>query len=124
VVPLLTAGTPFYNRILLSLTFSRVNEVMRKWMKINEKTAEESRKVMEDLLIELAEAYSQQPFLAGKSFSRADLSAAALFAPLFQPEAYPVPWPKPARIPKEIQTWLTQWQPQLQVLNKIYTDYR
>lgn len=124
VVPLLTAGTPFYNRILLSLTFSRVDEVMRKWMKINEKTAEESRKVMEDLLIELAEAYSQQPFLAGKSFSRADLSAAALFAPLFQPEAYPVPWPKPARIPKEIQTWLTQWQPQLQVLNKIYTDYR
>lgn len=124
VVPLLTAGTPFYNRILLSLAFSRVNEVMRKWMKINEKTAEESRKVMEGLLIELVDAYSQQPFLAGKSFSRADLSAAALFAPLFQPEAYPVPWPKPARIPKEIQTWLTQWRPQLQVLNKIYTDYR
>jgi glutathione S-transferase len=124
VVPLLTAGTPFYNRILLSLTFSRVNEVMRKWMKINEKTAEESRKVIENLLSELAETYSRQPFLVGESFSRADLTAAALFAPLFQPEAYPVPWPKPARIPKEIQTWLNQWQPQLQVLNKVYSDYR
>jgi glutathione S-transferase len=124
VVPLLTAGTPFYNRILLSLTFSRVNEVMRKWMKINEKTAEEARKVIENLLSELAETYSRQPFLVGESFSRADLTAAALFAPLFQPEAYPVPWPKPARIPKEIQPWLNQWQPQLQVLNKVYSDYR
>ncbi|MGO1748963.1 MAG: glutathione S-transferase family protein [Marinobacter sp.] len=124
VVPLLTAGTPFYNRILLSLVFSRVDETMRKWMKINEKTAVESRKVLEILLSELAEVYSRQPFLAGESFSRADLTAAALFAPLFQPQAYPVPWPKPARIPKEIQTWLNQWQPQLQVLSKVYSDYR
>lgn len=124
VVPLLTAGTPFYNRILLSLAFSRVNEVMRKWMKINEKTAEESRKVLEELLTELAEIYSQQPFLVGDSFSRADLTAASLFAPLFQPEAYPVPWPKPARIPKEIKGWLTTWQPQLQVLAKVYSDNR
>jgi|SRR5690554_727194 len=124
VVPLLTAGTPFYNRILLSLAFSRVNEVMRKWMKINEKTAEESRKVMEGLLTELAETYSKQPFLAGDAFSRADLTAAALFAPLFQPEAYPVPWPKPARIPKDIKVWLTQWQPQLQVLNRVYNKHR
>ncbi|WP_417520649.1 glutathione S-transferase family protein [Marinobacter sp.] len=124
VVPLLTAGTPFYNRILLSLAFSRVNEVMRKWMKINEKTAEESRKVMEGLLTELAETYSKQPFLAGDAFSRADLTAAALFAPLFQPDAYPVPWPKPARIPKDIKVWLTQWQPQLQVLNRVYNEHR
>ncbi|PCM43011.1 glutathione S-transferase family protein [Marinobacter sp. ANT_B65] len=124
VVPLLAAGTPFYNRILLSLAFSRVNEVMRKWMKINDRTAEQSRLVMEKLLTELAETYSRRPFLAGDSFSRADLTAAALFAPLFQPEAYPVPWPKPARVPKDIQTWLDQWQPQLQVLSKIYEDYR
>ncbi|HEA52949.1 glutathione S-transferase family protein [Marinobacter antarcticus] len=124
VVPLLTAGTPFYNRILLSLAFSRVNEVMRKWLKINDKTAEESRKVIEGLLIELSEVYGQQPFLAGDAFSRADLTAAALFAPLFQPAAYPVPWPKPARVPKEIQAQLSLWQPQLQVLNRIYSDHR
>ncbi len=124
VVPMLAAGTPFYNRILLSLAFSRVNEIMRKWMKINENTAEKSRQTMETLLTELAETYSRQPFLAGDTFSRADLTAAALFAPLFQPQAYPVPWPKPARIPREIKAWLDQWQPQLQVLKKIYSDYR
>ncbi|MDK8462876.1 glutathione S-transferase family protein [Marinobacter sp. SS13-12] len=124
VVPLLAAGTPFYNRILLKLAFSRVDEIMRKWMKINEKTAEQSRETMEAYLTELAEAYQKKPYLAGDSFSRADLAAAALFAPMFQPEQYPVPWPKPAKIPKDIKVWLDQWQPQIQPLERVYAANR
>ena len=116
VVPMLAAGTPFYNRILLRLAFSRVDEVMRKWMKINEKTAAQSRETMERYLTELANAYQEKPYLAGDSFSRADLAAASLFAPMFQPGQYPVPWPKPAKIPKDIQAWLDQWQPQIHTL--------
>ncbi|MCM0613473.1 glutathione S-transferase family protein [Marinobacter sediminum] len=124
VVPMLAAGTPFYNRIMLSLAFSRVDELMRKWMKINEKTAGQSREVMEGLLKELAATYSKQPFLAGDTFTRADLTAAALFAPMFQPTEYPVPWPKTSKIPKDIKDWLDQWQPELEVLSRIYKDHR
>lgn len=124
VVPMLTAQTPFYNRVLLRLAFSRVDEAMRKWMKINEKTAEASRQTMETILTELAEAYGTRSFLVGDRFSRADLAAASLFAPLFQPEQYPVPWPKPNRIPKDIKHWLDQWQPQLQVLERLYQANR
>ncbi len=121
---MLTAGTPFYNRYLLSLVFSRVEETMRQWMKINEKTSEKSRLVMEQLLTDLAERYRQHPFLVGDSFTRADLTAAAMFAPMFQPAAYPVPWPKANKIPADIKAWLAQWQPQLQVLSKVYQDHR
>ncbi|PXX93416.1 glutathione S-transferase [Marinobacter vulgaris] len=124
VVPLLAAGTPFYNRILLKLAFSRVDEIMRTWMKINEKTSERSRETMEAYLTELAQAYQQKPYLAGDSFSRADLTAAALFAPMFQPEQYPVPWPKPTKIPREIKAWLAKWQPQIQPLEKVYAANR
>ena len=124
VVPMLAAGTPFYNRILLSLAFSRVDELMRQWMKINEKSAEKSRQQMEALLTELTAVYAQRPFLVDDQFTRADLTAAALFAPLFQPEQYPVPWPKPARIPQDIKTWLTQWEPQLGALEKVYRENR
>lgn len=124
VVPLLAAGTPFYNRILLKLAFSRVDEIMRKWMKINAKTAEQSRETMEAYLTELAEAYRQKPYLAGDSFSRADLAAAALFAPMFQPRQYPVPWPKPAKIPRDIKAWLDQWRPQIEPLERIYAANR
>ena len=124
VVPMLAAGTPFYNRILLSLAFSRVDEVMRQLMKINEKTAEQSRLAMEGLLTELEQTYGSRPFLVGDRFSRADLTAAALFAPMFQPAQYPVPWPKAKRIPKDIQAWLDQWQPQLAILEAVYRDHR
>ncbi len=124
VVPMLAAGTPFYNRILLKLAFSRVDEIMRKWMKINEKTAERSRETMEAYLSELADAYREQPYLAGDSFSRADLTAAALFAPMFQPEQYPVPWPKAAKIPRDIKAWLDQWQEQIHTLEKVYAANR
>lgn len=124
VVPMLAAGTPFYNRILLSLAFSRVDEVMRQWMKINEKTAEQSRLTMEGLLTELEQTYGSRPFLVGDRFSRADLTAAALFAPMFQSAQYPVPWPKAKRIPKDIQAWLDQWQPQLAILEAVYRDHR
>lgn len=124
VIPMLTAGTPFYNRWLLSLVFSRVDETMRKWMKINEKTSEQSRQVMEQLLSDLAAAYQKRSFLVGDSFTRADLTAAAIFAPMFQPSAYPVPWPKANKIPKDIKSWLDQWQPQIQLLSQLYEEHR
>ncbi|MBW7471347.1 glutathione S-transferase family protein [Marinobacter sp. M216] len=124
VVPMLAAGTPFYNRFLLSLTFSRVDEIMRKWMKINEKTSEKSRLVMEELLKDLTDAYGTRPYLAGDAFSRADLTAAAIFAPMFQPAEYPVPWPKPGKIPRDIKAWLDQWQPQIDVLSRVYENHR
>jgi glutathione S-transferase len=79
---------------------------------------------MEELLTELAAIYAERPFLAGDQFSRADLTAAALFAPMFQPAQYPVPWPKTARIPKDIKHWLDQWQPQIRALEKVYEDNR
>ncbi|MBZ2169212.1 glutathione S-transferase family protein [Marinobacter sp. F4216] len=124
VIPMLAAGTPFYNRYLLSLIFSRVEEMMRQWMKINEKTSEQSRLVMEQLLTDLTEAYQNSPFLVGDSFTRADLTASAMFSPMFQPAAFPVPWPKPEKIPADVSGWLNQWQEQLQVLSNLYERNR
>ncbi|WP_372965175.1 glutathione S-transferase family protein [Marinobacter sp.] len=124
VIPLLAAGTPFYNKIMLSLAFSRVDEIMRKWMKINQATADAAQQNLETLLSELADVYRQQPYLAGDQFSRADLTAGALLAPLFQPPQYPVPWPKPAKIPKPVQAMLAEWQPSLGPIAEMYRNNR
>ncbi|GHD42914.1 glutathione S-transferase [Marinobacter persicus] len=124
VVPMLTAGTPFYNRILLSLAFSRVDEIMREAMKINQKTADQAQETLESLLTELAEVYRKQPFLAGEHFTRADITAGALLAPLFMPPQYPVPWPKPHKVPRPVQAWLKDWQATVEPVARMYRENR
>ena len=124
VVPMLAAGTPFYNRILLSLAFSRVDEIMRESMKINQKTADQAQETLENLLTELAEVYGKQPFLAGEHFSRADITAGALLAPLFMPAQYPVPWPKSHKAPRPVQAWLQDWQATVEPVAQMYRKNR
>ena len=124
VVPMLTAGTPFYNRILLSLAFSRVDEIMREAMKINQKTADQAQETLESLLTELAEVYRKQPFLAGEHVTRADITAGALLAPLFMPPQHPVPWPKPHKVPRPVQAWLKDWQATVEPVARMYRENR
>lgn len=124
VTPMLAAHTPFYNRYLIRLSFSRLEHIMRKWMKINEHTAHKSQTAMEQLLNELATAYQQSDYLVGNQFSRADLTAAALFAPLFQPAPYPVPWPAPDKLPQPMRDWLDQQESALLPLQRVYSQHR
>jgi len=124
VIPMLTAGTPFYNRILLALTFSRVDEIMRQKLKIKQKTADAAAVTITRVLEELAATFARQSYLAGDTFSRADITAGALLAPLFQPEGYPVPWPDPRRLVKEMQGQLTEWQPLLEPVARLYQRHR
>lgn len=124
VVPLLAAQKPMVYRWGMRLGFSRLEEGMRQWMKINDRTAARAQVTMEKLLGELAEAYRQSSFLVGDRFSRADLAAAALFSPMFQPPQYPVPWPDPKKLPADMQWWLDKHRDQLQPLEAMYRDYR
>ncbi|WP_166263434.1 glutathione S-transferase family protein [Marinobacter caseinilyticus] len=124
VVPMLTAQKSLVYYWLIRLGFSKLEDGMRNYMKINVKTASQSQVAMEKILAELAAAYAQSEYLVGDRFSRADLAAAALFSALFQPKQYPVPWPALNKVPTEMRQWIEQQAAQLAPLAKLYARYR
>lgn len=124
VAPMLTAKTPFWNRYIVLLAFSRIDEQMREYMKINEKTAAKAQQALENLLDELGEIYRQRPYLVGNSLTRADITAGALFAPLIMPEQYPVPWPRQQRLPPEMKVWIPANEARLAPLAAMYQRNR
>ena len=94
VIPMLTCGQPWYNKLVFRLMFPKVHDVMRKFMRINERTAAISLIKLVRALDKLDAQLEQTPFLAGDTFSRADLAAAAFLAPFITPEKYGIDWPE------------------------------
>ncbi|WP_430459902.1 glutathione S-transferase family protein [Thalassolituus sp. LLYu03] len=123
-LPLLGSGQPFYKRWLLKAVFPKMEKIMRRWMKIDASTAAAAQARIEAMLQELRACYSQRHFLAGEHFSRADLTACAMFAPLFMPAEYPVPWPARETLPAPMLSWLNAHDHLLEPLRIRYAQYR
>lgn len=124
MLPLLTSGKGWFKRWFMKMNYARVENLMRRYMNINNVTAAGAEARIEQMLSELRACYSQSHFLAGEQFSRADLTACALFAMLFQPAEYPVPWPARESLPEEMRNWLDRHDDLLEPLRIRYAQYR
>ncbi|GAB2590146.1 glutathione S-transferase family protein [Nitrincola alkalisediminis] len=124
LVPWLTTGSPAYKRWLFRLLFPKIAQVMRKKMRINAANADTARQTIESSLGEISEIYRSGRYLAGDHFSRADLTAAALFAPLFMPDGYGIDWGNTRSLPTEMLAWMDKHQSNLNELADIYQRYR
>ncbi len=122
LLPLLTHGQPGYKRLVFRLIFPRVREVMRRFMHINDRTAAISLKKLTRAIDRLHAHRELHPFLAGDSFSRADLAAAALLAPFCTPEKYGLEWP--AAFPDEMAATVAALRPKLAWVDELYRTYR
>jgi glutathione S-transferase len=122
LIPILSAGGPWYGPLLLRIIYPRLNRLMRSAMRIGEETAARSRETLVAAVERLNEQRGDGSFLVGGRFTRADLAAAALLAPLHQPEAYGVPWPQepPARL-TEITSDLVE---QTAWVQELYATFR
>jgi len=123
-VPLLGAHQGLVKRWMLKLGYSRVEEQMRQWMKINDNTARRAETAINDCLNDLASVYRNQEFLVGDQFSRADLTAAALVAPMFQPKQYPVKWAPLSAMPAPLQQLRENHSELIGKLEQFYQRYR
>lgn len=86
-------------RPLYSLFFPLIRLLMRKSMNIHPVSAGRSEKRLTAALEKISSRVKSGPFLVGKSFTRADLTAASLTAPLFKPREHPYNWPDDNLLP-------------------------
>ncbi len=92
---LLLRGAPNPGRVVYSLGFPLIRALMRRAMDIDAQSARRAQQRVEQALERLDGELRGRRFLVGDTFSRADLTAAALLAPLCQPPEMEYPWPDP-----------------------------
>ncbi len=122
VKPFFAHNGPWYSRMYLFIVFPKLQKIMRKFMRINTETATQSRQALNLAVDKLDQHYKNNRFLVGDQFSRADLAAAALFAPLTMEDQYGLDWPE--NIPAEFQQLRDEFLPRLSWVSRLYADYR
>ncbi|RDH86061.1 MAG: glutathione S-transferase [endosymbiont of Galathealinum brachiosum] len=122
LIPIFTYKGPWYGKILMKFFFPALRLKMIKLMRINDETALQAKLDLKLAIDKLNLHLSEHKFLAGDTFSRADLAAASLLAPLVQPDKYGLPWPSP--LPAALQTTIDEWSGELEWVKQLYIEYR
>jgi glutathione S-transferase len=105
---MLTVGQPFLARVGYRAIFPVVSLVMRREMKITAENAEAARVATRRGLDFVAEESRATGYLAGDSFSVADLAAASLLAPAVEIDPSPFAYPKP--FCSRLRAWWDSWR--------------
>lgn len=113
---------PWYGALFLFFAFPKMVGKMRHLMRINDETFIQSKQELHLAADRLFAHYQENEFLVGDSFTRADLAAAALFAPIMMPDGYGLDWP--ADVPEEFQALKAEFAEKLNWLPRIYQTYR
>jgi len=95
---------------------------MRKFMNINEESAQRSKEKLEIAIDRLHSHLQDHAFLVGDRFTRADLSAASLLAPLCRPEKYGLNWPH--KLPQKFETLVDGFRSKINWVDALYNQYR
>jgi glutathione S-transferase len=122
VKPFFTHNGPWYGGLFLFFAYSKIKSKMRYFMKINDETYLQSKQAMSSAIDKLHEHYQKHEFLVGDSFTRADLSAAALLAPLTMQKQYGLNWPD--SIPLELEELMNEFSEKLLWVDRLYSKYR
>lgn len=83
---------PWWARPLYAVTGGIVAAAVRRGYGIEPEGVQRARDRFNKAFDQTDAALRLTPYLLGDSFTRADLTLAALLAPLFQPPQHPVPW--------------------------------
>ena len=126
VVPLFTHGRPAVTRAVLRIGFPMLRAAMRHRFEISPEAAANSRAKMVAAINRLEREISPNGYLAGESFTVADLTAAALFYPVARPAEFPYPMVTDDDLPASWREFLDSLaqRPGGQWISEIYRRHR
>ena len=125
VKKMLVHNISFLQKLLFSIIFPKVRSSMIKFLDLGVEQGEESLAILEKEIDWLDGLISDgRPFLVGDTFSRADLTAAALLGRSQSPSKFP--YSHVMQTPPKIKIRTDEWakRPSLQWITKIYDEYR
>ena len=122
IVSFFSSDGPWYGQFVIKRMFPGLRKKMRKMMRINDETFEQSKIRFSAAVDKLHEQYQSKDFLVGDSFSRADLTAAALMAPLYMPDKYGLNWPE--AMPEKLQQFVDEFSEKTQWVHRLYQQHR
>lgn len=122
LIPLLTKDGPWYGKWALKPAFPKIAESMRDMWKITPESVIEAENKISTTLDNLNQTLGDREFLVNDTFTRADLSVAALLAPLVTPAAYGVDWPE--AMPEPLAGQVVHFKDRLGWVEHIYDNFR
>lgn len=122
LIPLLTKDGPWYGKWALKPAFPKIAESMRDMWKITPESVIEAENKISTTLDNLNQTLGDREFLVNDTFTRADLSVAALLAPLVTPAAYGVDWPE--AMPEPLAGQVAHFKDRLGWVEHIYDNFR
>lgn len=125
VRPIFSNGLPLWQRVAVTLGWSRIVPIMLKSMDLGPQQGLESRAILERELDWLDGLLADgRPYLTGSQWTRADLTAASLLAPLVAPTQHPMVHAVafPAQVSAAMQEWAQR--PALRHVGAMYARHR
>jgi len=125
VRPIFSNGLPLFQRMAVTLGWSRIVPLMIKGMDLGTAQGLQSRAVIEAELDWLDGLLADgRPYLHADPWTRADLTAAALLAPLVAPKEHPIA--AKAFFPSGVRQAMKDWEkrPALQFVSRMYANHR
>lgn len=122
LMPLFTAGGPWYGRFVMPVIYSKLSNTMRSKMKLNQRTSQIALKQLGRAIDKLDAHLQNKEFLVGDRFTRADLAVASLLAPLCKAEKYGVDWPQ--KFPESLEKISEGFAGKTAWAKRWYADYR
>jgi glutathione S-transferase len=125
VRPIFSDGLPILQRAAVTLGWSRIVPLMIKGMDLGIEQGLQSRSVIEAELDWLDGLLADgRPYLHGRQWTRADLTAAALLGPLAAPKEHPIT--AKAFFPSGVRQAMKDWEkrPALQFVGRMYSTHR